>query len=110
MVDADKIFLTKLFREMRPGVLPMTRKQNDRFRNGLVRHPSTEETEIPKVPHQDHVDNFFRLSRRSAQRIRTRGKNGKCRILYSSNGSPAEAHSAGSSRCVLLSGFVLVAR
>jgi hypothetical protein len=24
---------------------------------------------------------FFRLSRRSAQRIRTRGKNGKCRIL-----------------------------
>ena len=21
--------------------------------------PSAEETEIPKVPHQDHVDNFF---------------------------------------------------
>jgi len=26
---------------------------------GLSNIPSTEETEIPKVPHQDHVDNFF---------------------------------------------------
>jgi len=43
--------------------------------------PSAVETEIPKVPHQDHVDNFFRLSRRNAQRIHTRGKNSKCRIL-----------------------------
>jgi hypothetical protein len=33
-----------------------------------------EETEIPKVPHQEHIDNFFRLSRRNAQRIRTGGK------------------------------------
>jgi len=31
-----------------------------------------EETEIPKVPHQENVDNFFRISRRSAQSIRTR--------------------------------------
>ena len=45
---------------MRPGVLPMTPKQSNRFLNGLVRHPATEETEIPKVPHQDHVDIFFR--------------------------------------------------
>ena len=44
--------------------------------------PWAEETEIPKVPHQDHVDiYFFRLSRRSAQRIRTRGENNKSRIL-----------------------------
>ena len=35
--------------------------------------PSAEETEISKVSHQDHVDNFFRLSRRSAQIIRTTG-------------------------------------
>jgi hypothetical protein len=41
--------------------------------------PSAEETEIPKVPHQEHVDNFFRLSRPSAQRIRTRGKNSACK-------------------------------
>jgi len=40
MADADKIFfLTKLLREMRPGVLSMTPKQSDRFPNGLVRHP-----------------------------------------------------------------------
>jgi len=34
-----KIFLTKLFRETRPDVLPMTLKQCDRVLNGLVRHP-----------------------------------------------------------------------
>jgi len=33
-----KIFLTKLLREMIPGVLPMTPKQSDRVLNGLVRH------------------------------------------------------------------------
>ena len=38
MADADKNFLTKLLREMRPGVLPMTPKQSDRVLNGLVRH------------------------------------------------------------------------
>ena len=43
--------------------------------------PSAKETVIPEVPHQDHVDSFFRLLRHSAQRIRTRGKNSKCRIL-----------------------------
>jgi len=34
-----KIFLTKLFWKMGPGVLPMTPKQSDRVLNGLVRHP-----------------------------------------------------------------------
>jgi hypothetical protein len=43
--------------------------------------PSAKETEIRKVLHQDHGHNFFRLSKHSAQRIRTRGKNSKCRIL-----------------------------
>jgi hypothetical protein len=59
MADEDKNFLTKLLREMRTGVLPVTPKQSDRVLNGLVRISSAEETEIPKVPHQDHVDNFF---------------------------------------------------
>jgi len=39
MADADKNFLTKLLREMRPGVFPITPKQSDRVLNGLVRHP-----------------------------------------------------------------------
>jgi len=40
MADAEKKkFLTKLLREVRPGVLPMTPKQNDRILNGLVRQP-----------------------------------------------------------------------
>jgi hypothetical protein len=38
MGDADKKNLTKLLREMSPGVLPMTPKQGDRILNGLVRH------------------------------------------------------------------------
>jgi hypothetical protein len=46
--EAD-IFLTKLLWEIRPAVLRMTPKQSDRVLNGLVRHPSAEETEIPKV-------------------------------------------------------------
>jgi hypothetical protein len=39
MAEADKNFLTKLLREMRPGVLPMTPKQRGRVLDGLVRHP-----------------------------------------------------------------------
>jgi len=38
MADAGKIFLSKLLRDVRPGVLPMTPKQSDRFLNWLVRH------------------------------------------------------------------------
>jgi hypothetical protein len=37
--------------------------------------------QILEDSHQDHVDIFFRPSRRSAQKIRNRGKNSKCRIL-----------------------------
>jgi hypothetical protein len=37
----------------------MAPKQSDRVLTGLVRHPSAEETDIPKVPRQDQVDNFF---------------------------------------------------
>jgi len=39
MASADKIFLTKLLREVKPGVLPVTPKQSKRVLNGLVRHP-----------------------------------------------------------------------
>jgi len=39
MADADKNFLTKLLRKMRPGVLPVASKQSDRILNWLVRHP-----------------------------------------------------------------------
>jgi len=36
--DADKHFFNKIIWEMKPGVLPMTPKQNDRVLTGLVRH------------------------------------------------------------------------
>jgi hypothetical protein len=38
MADKDKNILTKLLREMIPGVLPVTLKQSDRVLKGLVRH------------------------------------------------------------------------
>jgi hypothetical protein len=57
---------------------PETKRQNSEWVGEI---PLAEETVIPKVPHQDHVDIFFRLSRRSAQIICTRGENSKCRIL-----------------------------
>jgi len=41
-------------------VLPMTRNKAKEFWMGWWDIPTTEDTEIPKVPHQDHVDNFFR--------------------------------------------------
>jgi len=51
--------LTKLLQEMGPGVLPVTLKQSNRVLNALVRITLVEGTEIPKVPHQGHVDIFF---------------------------------------------------
>jgi len=38
-VDVDRIFLTKLLREIKPGILPVILKQSDRVLNGLVRYP-----------------------------------------------------------------------
>ena len=76
-----KTFLTKLLRGMRPIVLPMTPKQSDSVLNGLVRHPLGRRNWNSKVPHQERFDNCSRLSRRSAQGIRTRGKNSKYRNL-----------------------------
>jgi hypothetical protein len=38
MADADKHFFNKIIWDMKPGVLPMTPKQNDRVLTGLVIH------------------------------------------------------------------------
>ena len=74
-----QIFLNKI---MRPGVLPMTPKQSNGILNGLERHPLGRRKWNSKCPTSRPCWKFcFRLSRRSAQRIRTGGKNSKCRIL-----------------------------
>ena len=39
VAEEEKIWVNKLLRETRPGVLPMTPKQSDRFLNGLAGHP-----------------------------------------------------------------------
>jgi hypothetical protein len=59
---------------MRPGVLPMTLKQSNRVLNGLVRNPIGQKTGNSRSPTSSNVDNFFRPSRRSAQRICTSWK------------------------------------
>jgi hypothetical protein len=74
MVDANTFFKTKLLREIIPRVLPMTPKQSDRVLNGYVRHPLDRRNWNSRVPHQEYVDNFFRISWRSVQRIRTWGE------------------------------------
>jgi hypothetical protein len=76
-----KISLTKLLQEMRPGVLPMILKQSDRVLNGLVRHPLGLRTEIPKILHQDHVNNFFNSQSTVHNEFVPEGKKIKCRIL-----------------------------
>jgi len=67
---------------MRPGVLPMTPKQSDRVPNVLVRHSLGRRNWNSKGPASRPCWQIFStLTRRSARRIHTRGKNSKCRIL-----------------------------
>jgi len=60
MADADRNFFNKLVTGDETWCFaydPETKWQE--FWLGWWDIPSIEETEIPKVPHQDHVDNFF---------------------------------------------------
>ena len=60
---------------MSSGVLPMTLKQSERVLNGLVRHPlGRKKLKLQISLIKTMLIIFFRLSKRSAQRIRTRGK------------------------------------
>jgi hypothetical protein len=105
MADAKKIFLTKLLQEIRSRVLPMTPKQSDIVLNGLVRHPfGRKKTWNSKGPASRPCWYIF-STLKSEQKIRTREKNSKCRILQRGNWSPPEAHSMGSFSCVLLSRY-----
>jgi hypothetical protein len=104
------VYLTKLLQKMRPGVWLWPRNKAIEFWVGWWDIPSAEVIQIPKLPHQDNVVSFLRLSRRSAQWICTCRKKSKCRILQRSNGSPPEAHSTGVSSCILLSRCFRVTR
>jgi len=82
MGEADKTFFNKIIKGDETWCFacdPETKRQISEWVGETS--PRPKKTEIPKVPQQDHVDNFFRFSRHSAQRIRTIGKNCKCRIL-----------------------------
>jgi hypothetical protein len=64
----QKLFLTKLLREMRPSVLStsMTPKQSDSVLNGLVRHPLGRRNWNSNGLASRPCWKFFRHSRRSA--------------------------------------------
>jgi hypothetical protein len=93
---------------MRPGVLPMTTKQSDRFLNWILRHPSAEETEIPKVRIEAMLIIFFGSQGVVHKELVPEGKNSERRILNRSNGPPPEAHTTGLSSCVFLLRFFLL--
>jgi hypothetical protein len=102
MTDANNLlFLTDVLRKMRPGVLSMTPNKATEYWMGWWDIRSAQGSEIPKVPHQEHIKKYFRPSRRCAQGIHSREKKSKCRILERNNGSPPEAHSTRSSSWVL---------
>ena len=82
MADADKCFWENCCGRWYLVFCLWPRKKATDFWMGWWDISSAKESEIPKAPHQDYADNFFfRLSSRSAQRIRTRWKNSTCRIL-----------------------------
>ena len=81
MAEVDKNCLTESLRELIPVVFPVTPKQSDRFLNGLVRNPLRRRSWSYKGPASRLCWYFFLFSRCSAQKIRTRRKKSKCRIL-----------------------------
>jgi len=81
MADADKNFLTIITEDETWCFVYNPRNKRTEFSVGWWNIPSAEEIEIPKARHQDHVDNFFRLSSRIVQRIRTTRKNSEYTIL-----------------------------
>jgi hypothetical protein len=60
MADADTNFFNKIITGDETWCFacdPETKRQSSEWVGETS--PRAEETEIPKVPHQDHVDNFF---------------------------------------------------
>jgi hypothetical protein len=81
MADADKNFFNKIIMGDETWCFaydPKTKRQSSEWVGETSPLPKKY---IPKVTNKDHVDNFFRLLRHRAQRICTRGKDSKCRIL-----------------------------
>jgi hypothetical protein len=56
--DADN-FLNKIITGDETWCFAYDPERKGQILNGLVGHPSAEGTEIPKVPHQEHIDHFF---------------------------------------------------
>jgi hypothetical protein len=75
MANADKSFFNQIITGDETWCFaydPKTKWQSSDWVGEIS--PRPKKLKFQKVLHQDHVDIFFRLSRRSAQRICTRGK------------------------------------
>jgi hypothetical protein len=82
MADADKNFFNKISMGDETWCFAYdheTKRQSSEWVGETFPQPN--KLKFLKVPHQEHVDNFFQLSRCSAQRIHTRRKNSKYKIL-----------------------------
>ena len=82
MADADNYFLTKLLREMRPGVLPMTPQQSDRVPYEWVGETSPRPKKL-KFQRSRSKTMLVIFSTLKAQGTKNsyQGENSKCRIL-----------------------------
>ena len=80
--DADKLFFNKIIKEDETWCSACdleTKRQGSEWVGEIFPLPKTLKFQRPRI--KTMLITFFRFSRRSAQRIRTRGKNSKCRIL-----------------------------
>jgi len=105
MAYADKNSFNKIFggdENWRFAYDPETKRQE--FWMGWWDIPSTEVTGIPKVLHQDRVDNFFLDSQGIVHKeFISEGKTVNAEFYKRVMVSPPEVHSTGSSSCFLFS-------
>ena len=108
MADADRTFINKIITGDEIWCFaydPETKRQSSKWVGETS--PRPKKLKFRRSRFKTMLINF-RILWRGSQRIRTRRKNSKCRILYRSNRWPPKARSTGSSSCVLLSSFFLL--
>jgi len=108
VAGTDKNFFNKIIRRDETWYFAYDPETKWQFWMGWWEIPSTEETKIPKVTHQDHVDNFFDSQGIVNKEFLPEGKTVNAEFYKKGNESPPEAHSTGLSSCIVFSRFFLV--
>ena len=102
--DANKKIFNKIITGVETWCFAYDPETTTGFWMGWWDNTSAGKTEIPKVPHQDHIYNFFDSQGLVRKEFVPEGKTINAEFY-----KIPEAHSTGSSSCVLLSRFFLVA-